>query len=102
MKPVRFDTLKVGDAFSLSDPTQSPFENGVVPYVNIKVAPSIFAKDSGKEQVKFKPDGSPDYSEGYDKVLPFNVISLGDGRVRTFFPSSLVYPVTVKGFPNES
>lgn len=101
MKPVRFDTLKVGDTFSLSDPTLLCLENGVVPYVNIKVAPSIFAEDSGKEQVKFKPDGSPDYSEGYGNILPFNTVALEDGRVRTFFPTNLVYPVVAKGFaPN--
>lgn len=96
MKPVKFSSLKVGQAFTMSDPTEAGCE-GRLQYVNIKVKPSIFAVEGGKKQVTFKTDGTPDYSEGYEGVLPFNVISLTDGRVRTFFPASDVYPVRVEG-----
>lgn len=95
MKAKKFSQLKVGDKFTLSDPTVPGCE-GRLKYVNIKIAPAIFSQDGGKEQVKFKADGMPDYSEGY-KVLPFNVIALENGRVRTFFPDNLVYPVEVEG-----
>lgn len=96
MKPMKFSKLKVGQKFTMSDPTVPGCE-GSLKYVNIKIAPAIFSQDGGKEQIKFTPEGKPDYSEGYDKVLPFNVIALEDGRVRTFFPDNTVYPVEVEG-----
>lgn len=97
MKSVAFKTLKVGEAFTLSDPSDPEVGEGRLKYVNLKIKPSIFTEDSGKAQVKFKANGDPDYSEGYGKVLPFNVIALEDGRVRTFFPENQVYPVKVFG-----
>lgn len=96
MKAKKFSQLKVGDAFTLADPTVPGCE-GRLQYINIKIQPAVFAIDSGKTLVQFKPDGTPDYSKGYDKVLPFNVIALEDGRVRTFFPENKVYPVKVFG-----
>lgn len=97
MKAVAFKNLKVGEAFTLADPSDPTVGEGRLKYVNIKIKSSIFAEDNGKELVKFKANGDPDYSEGYARILPFNVIALEDGRVRTFFPENKVYPVKVFG-----
>lgn len=67
IKETTFGQLKQGDRFALS---RGAFKSGPYDFMNIKVEPAVLVAPGGLFR--------------HSPALPFNVIALGDGRVRTF------------------